>query len=923
MNRKLLLIIISILSFTFQANIALAQSDLVTTADSLLEKKKFDKAIELYKQALNTDKENNSIHQKLSEAKQLKQQASENYQNALRKGQEYIRKKQYKKAIEAFKTALANKPEANYPQLKLNEIRSKYDDPEDERKFERYVQKADSMMENFQYKQALDYYNKALELKPRQVELIKKTKKLNKFIKKQKQREKDYTKTINQAENYFEEKQYEQAIMKYQEASLIQPDKELPGNKIETIRSLLTEEEKKNKTYQKFVDKADSLYMERKFKKAKTAYQEALEVKPSETYPANMLSKIDPAMAEKQQKQSEYNTFIEKADLAFSNKNFQEAISLYKKAGTVNPSKDYPEKQIKKAEFRMASKEEKESMYASAINRGDSLMKSESLKEAKSSYNEALSVFSDKKYPKNQIEKINNKLEKINRLNTKYENSIAHADSLFETDELSKAKKAYNQALTILPGEDYPEQQINRINDITASQKEAQRKYNQLLSRADSLYNANDYQSAKTNYSEALAIFDKKEYAQKQINKIDSLLKKKHAKKENYNNAVVKGDSLFDKNELRNAKISYETALNVKPENSYPEKQINKIDSLIKQQESLKNRYEQNIAIADSLFDRESFKQARLKYRSALETYPQRSYPQQRIADLDSLIQARKEKLSNYESIIAKADSSFENEQYDEALSGYEKAHDILPGKKYPEEKIADINNILDSIKNYKEILARADSHFENENYEKALDQYKKALQIMPDEPEPQKKIRETRRILDKRHQQMMEQYNKIIADADKKYEKKKFSEAIDAYEKAGRINDEADYPGKMIARINKYLKDHSLRKVINDSTTIAGNTQKQFSFQPLSYRDRRQNFIVIQATADGNNNPKVFLNYGKDDTQNGGIVIPSVNASQTKKYIINLTEHSRWYDNENNWINLYVQDGDLKIFEMSIVKGN
>ncbi|MDZ7774628.1 MAG: hypothetical protein U5L09_02940 [Bacteroidales bacterium] len=109
----------------------------------------------------------------------------------------------------------------------------------------------------------------------------------------------------------------------------------------------------------------------------------------------------------------------------------------------------------------------------------------------------------------------------------------------------------------------------------------------------------------------------------------------------------------------------------------------------------------------------------------------------------------------------------------------------------------------------------------------------------------------------------MMKRYNAVIAEADKSYENKDLSaKLLEKYEEAERINPDADYPGEMITKIREYLAEHSLREIVNQTVTVKGNTEKKFSFQPLTCRDRTNNFIVITAKRT-DASAKVFLNYG------------------------------------------------------------
>lgn len=1064
-------------------------ADYVARGDSLLQHKQFDEAIRNYRQSLAFNDSSQAVLTKIDKAHQREKEASQNYQQALQKGQQYLSNKEYKKAREAFKTALANKPDARYPQLKLEEIREAYQDPELERKYNKYVNTADSLMDSYNYQDALSFYNKALKINPREVELLKKTKKLKKFIEKQKQREKEYAQTITEAQRLFENQAYNEAMMKYQEASLIKPDKELPETKIEQIRSLIKKREKRNRSYEQLVSQADSLYMDRQFKQAKAAYQRALEIKPSENYPVSMIAKIDPALAEKKQLNQAYARLIEQADLAFKVKDYDEARELYSKAAEKDPSKDYPTRQINrirkqiaaraarydslisvadnrlegdqllqakntyqkaagiysdsayprnqiakveglladvqkredafqsavargdsllkqndligakaafeqaaatipskdyptqklneinrqlaananrydslinladnelngknlmqaksnyqkaadiyqdstyprnqitKVEGLLADAKEKEASYKTAVARGDSLLKDNELKAAKSAFEDALSLFNAKEYPRQKIDEINRKLATRKEKQQQYSAAIASADSLFENELWQQARKKYQAAARIFPAESYPETQLVKTDDRIAKQNAREKQYDKIIAKADSLFGSETYEAAKEQYRAALQVLAEKSYPRRQIDKADSLIEQHQIKLKAYDDLLAKADRFLDKKEYNEALSLYQDAEDLFPDKKYAKEKIAIINNQLADQEAREKAYQKAVRKADSLYNKEAYENAITYYQKALEQFEDRSYPDNRIAQCQDIIANLKAKEQMYDEIVATADSLYEQEAYDEARESYKNALEVKSGETYPKEQIERIKQTLQNIEQeFNRAMAKGSSAFSEENYKQALTWFKKAADLKAETQEPKERIAETEKILEEKHRQMMEEYNKIITQADAKHQNKYFSEAIELYRQAANLNTEADYPREKIAAIRKYLKEHSLRDVLKQRVTLSEGGEKKFTFSPLSYRDRSNNFVVIKASKANKKAPKIFLNYGKDDTKNGGVVIPSVQATEAKQYIINLSDHSRWYNNENNWISLYVAGGDLNVENISIVKSD
>ncbi|MDQ2180878.1 hypothetical protein, partial [Marinifilum sp. D714] len=195
----------------------------------------------------------------------------------------------------------------------------------------------------------------------------------------------------------------------------------------------------------------------------------------------------------------------------------------------------------------------------------------------------------------------------------KYAAIIALADSQFESGDYPSAKTSYSDALALKAQEQYPKSQITKIDELLAEQQrqaeEAARlaaekkaldeKYAAIIALADSQFESGDYPSAKTSYSDALALKAEEQYPKSQIAKIDELLAEqqrqaeetarlaaeKKALDEKYASIITLADSQFESGDYPSAKISYSDALALKAEEQYPESQIAKIDDLLAEQQ--------------------------------------------------------------------------------------------------------------------------------------------------------------------------------------------------------------------------------------------------------------------------------------------------------------------------------------------------
>lgn len=103
-----------------------------------------------------------------------------------------------------------------------------------------------------------------------------------------------------------------------------------------------------------------------------------------------------------------------------------------------------------------------------------------------------------------------------NEESKKYEQAIASGDSSLASNNYEEAINYFEHAKSIKPGEEYPEQQIEKARELQKSW-EKQRKFDQSLKKGDRLFNDGKYQQAIDAYYNALEANPHNKYALEQI----------------------------------------------------------------------------------------------------------------------------------------------------------------------------------------------------------------------------------------------------------------------------------------------------------------------------------------------------------------------------------------------------------------------
>ncbi|MDZ7740821.1 MAG: SPOR domain-containing protein [Bacteroidota bacterium] len=111
----------------------------------------------------------------------------------------------------------------------------------------------------------------------------------------------------------------------------------------------------------------------------------------------------------------------------------------------------------------------------------------------------------------------------------RYQEAIVTADSAFQAKDYNMAMSFYKDAKVIKADETYPDQQISKIEQILR-QQETNKKYTEAIKRADDLFNAGNYQEARSEYHAAYTLKSGENYPKQKISEIDGILAEEQEK---------------------------------------------------------------------------------------------------------------------------------------------------------------------------------------------------------------------------------------------------------------------------------------------------------------------------------------------------------------------------------------------------------
>lgn len=732
----------------------------------------------------------------------------QNYDRLIQQADNQFNNQEYSTSRESYVAASAIFPDEQYPIDRINQLNDllAQKDARD-RQINDIIAEADKLLEENKFEEAQEKYLEAMQLSPGDESIQAKINNARNKQTQYRQLSGNYNELITKADEAYNSSLYRTALGFYKQATEIKPDEEYPKKRIDELNTILAELREKERLYNEAIEKADNYYRVLDYENALEFYQEALSYKPDEKHPRERVETINKYLLTVQQREEQYNSFIEQGETAFDKKEYESALEAFRQASGLKPTETYPKERIAEIDRLIRELADKQRRYDRAIEAGDAAFNENNYNNALSSFRTASEIFPDEEYPREMQNKINNILMNRAELNARYNEFIQLADAAFEKDELNEARSNYQEALNLKSNERYPAQRINEINQILNS-REIDEKYNIAIQNADNNFNNENYNDALASYNEAIRLKPNEAYPRQRINEINDILEKLGSIEEQYANTIEFADKAFENKEYSSARDSYQRALELKPNEVYPKDKISQIDRILADLDT-EEKYNKAVNDGDIAFNSENYNQAISKYREALSIRPGESYPAGKIAEAERMLSNQQEIERKYNEAITQGDNAFNQKSYESAIGFYQTASDLKPSEQYPKSRISEINSILAQRKSvdeqYNTLIEEAQQAFNENNYNRAISLYENAIELKPNEAFPKEQIEMINNLIAEQNR-INEEYREAISNADKLFLNRAYQRAKGLYEAASELKPDEAYPKGRIAEIDRIL---------------------------------------------------------------------------------------------------------------------
>lgn len=644
-------------------------------------------------------------------------------------------------------------------------------------------------------------------------------------------------------------------------------------------------------SFQSLIASGDKEYANKEYIKAKTYYQEALRIKPNDASAKNKLDNTLQKIREENKKEEQFFEYIDNGDNFYSNNELEKALAEYNKALKIFPKDEYA--LGKKQEITTILKDEKDKLdsFNEMVALGDNLLKQEKYAEAVMQYESALKLYPNNSAAKSKYQDAKSKKEVYDLKVSEFERLCSQGQEFTLRKKYAEAIDAYEQAMQIFPAKEISD----KVTELQAKKQVADN-YDAKITEADALYEDRSYNEAKAAYQEALSVIPNDSYALGMISRVDEIVNSPEYRKiqsdkakidSDFANFISKGESAESAKNYELALSYYINALELKPNNA---------DALAKK----KN--------AEDMI---------------LYTEQQRK-EQERLAAAE----AERQRKEQIQSLINTGNQQITSKQYAEAEQTFNQVLALDPNNVVATEKLGVIAGFYEEIQrqkqeNYNRAMSEGQYAMDSRNFAEAIRQYNIALTNKPGDEAATQQLTFAQQNENMRVAGLQNEYNGYITKADAQFQTKNYDKAIELYTKAMNVGTDNPYPANKIREIGEILAANKLVELVNTSITINSSETKRFDFEPVDVTTRRGNYILLKAKNLGDRPFIMYISYGSKSGRNGGFTVNVPKNQDVNDFIVRIGSQYKWFSEDNNWIEILPENGNIEIISMEITKGN
>lgn len=471
---------------------------------------------------------------------------------------------------------------------------------------------------------------------------------------------------ITSGDKEYAKKEYIKAKTYYQEALRLRPNDASAKSKLDNTLLKIKEENRKEELFFEHIDNADAYYASNDLEKALAEYNQALKIFPKDEYALGKKSEITTILKDEKDKLASFNEMITLGDKLLKEERYAEAVMQYESALKVYPNNSAAQAKYQDAKNKKEAYNTKVAEFDRLKAKGEEFTLRKRYAEAISYFEQALQLFPNETELSDKIKELQRKKNIADR----YDAKIAEADALYEDQSYPEAKSAYQEALSVIPNDSYALGMIARVEEVinspeykkiledkanqqlaqqraeqqrlAAEEAERQRKIQiqNLISTGNQQLTDKKYDEAEQTFNQVLALDPNNATATEKLGVIAGFHEEiQRLKLEAYNNAMAAGNAALNNDNFAEAIAQYNLALTNKPNDETAKQQL----SIAQQRENnrlqaIENEYNGYIRTADAMMQSKNYEKAIEFYNKAIAVNTGNPYPAEKIEEIGTIL---------------------------------------------------------------------------------------------------------------------------------------------------------------------------------------------------------------------------------------------------------------------------------------------
>jgi epidermal growth factor receptor substrate 15 len=846
-------------------NLAKAEADkeekytaLIAEAEAKFGSDDLQGAIDKYTEATTVDPTKTEPAEKIAEIQAMlderaaDQAKSEQFATLMKEGNDLLAANDLENAKAKFQEAQTVDSSSPEPQAKIDEIDALIaQNAAEQEKLEQFnalMKEGNDLIASNDLENAKSKFQEAQTVDASRPEPQQKIDEIDALIAKQledqanKEKQEQLLAAKDAADKAFDASDWDEAESKYNEMLGIDPANQHATVRIAEIGDKRAQEEL-NAQITALLDEGKSLRDDSNLEDARSKFQEVIALDPSNSVATAQIDEINAELAAAQneaQKEQAFADLTAEAEVLFnddklleSKQKYTEALAYKDDAGVKQKITDIEaliaEREAQAELDRQKAEQEAQQAaidaeYDAFIQQAEANEASENYAAAVADYQKASGVKPNEDLPKQKIKELNDLMAEIqaaSSVNEQYANFISEAEGFENSGNLQAAISSYQKAKDVKPEETLPDTKIAELNALiaenAAQQAKIEKDYADAMERGENLMKDENYLDAITAFNEALALKPTEKLPKERAAAAEEAERKRGDGDAQYEKILTVAESKIESGDYDKAEELIGRAKMFKPNDTRPDKLLEQV-SLLRQRDK---KYDDLIASAESEAGKQNYKKAISQFEKAKTVKPSESFPDERIAALNKLLEnasSAKQKEALYLSYMDKGNSAVAANKFVEALGHYQNALSVKPGDQVAQDKVNEIQQILDDLANadkeklekkqqFDALIKEGDKLFAEERYMDAKAQYDAALGVDPFSSFAKEKsdecVRMAKMVADRDKEA---QYQKLLGKADESFENEDWDKAKDYYNRAMNVRKSDPYPKKKLEEIELIL---------------------------------------------------------------------------------------------------------------------